>query len=148
MDPQNPQKLAPPDVFLERTPWDSVDERYYRLIPMDSPVDFADVLSAAVKRGESTAWKILVPRGEARYQTGIVIGRVENGRVKEFVIQAMYSDSTIPVLPEVGRQLQAIARKQGCQSIRTHTLRHTLARALVEFDGWRLTEVIMRKQLD
>jgi hypothetical protein len=138
-------KKIDPRVLLERTPWDSVDERFYRLLPMDSPVDHADVLSAAVRRGESQAWKILVDAT----RVGLVICRVEEGRVREFVIQAMYCENSVPapVTPAVGRQLEAIARRLGCKSIRTHTLRHALARALAEFDGWRLTEVIMRKQL-
>lgn len=130
-------------ILLERTPWDSVDAEFYRRIPMDSPADHADVLAVAVQRGESQAWKILVDQN----RVGLVICKVDEGRVKEFVIQAMYADSEFPVTRAVGHQLEAIAKQQGCKSIRTHTVRHALARALAE-NGWRLCEVIMRKPIE
>jgi hypothetical protein len=130
-------------VLLERAPWDSVDEAYCEQIPGDNPVSHTADLIAAVGRGDYSARQIHYDG----HRVGLVIFTVDEGRMREFVIQAMYCDCEQPLCGPVGRQLEALARALGCASLRTHTVRHALARALAYLDGWRLTEVIMRKSL-
>ena len=132
-------------VLLERAPWDSVADDFAARIPYDAPTLHEDYLREAVRAGEALSWFI---RLDGR-RIGLVIGHVETGRVKEFVIQAMFSDSGAePVTEPVGRQLERIARAQGCASMRIHTVRHALARLMTEKYGFRLCEVILRKTLD
>lgn len=128
---------------LDRVPWDSLAAEHYRRIPMDSPAEHAGTLEREVIEGRAQAWRIW----HDDKPVGLAITRTEEDKAKEFVICAMYSESEYPMSAPTGRELERIARAQGCISIRFHTCRHALARAAAEIDGYRLCEIIMRKTL-
>jgi hypothetical protein len=131
--------------LLERAPWDSVADDFAARIPYDAPTLHADHLRTAVLKGEADAWLLRLDGA----RIGLAITRVDEDRGKEFVIQAMYAGGDgQPMTEPVGRQLMLYARSQGCTSMRIHTVRHELARLLTECHGFRLCEVILRKNID
>lgn len=137
------QKTLNGRLRLESVPWDSAAAEHYKRIPMDSPAEHADYLEKQVLEGKAQAWRIW----QDGKPVGLAITRIEEDKAKEFVICAMYSESELPVSEYAGRELERIARSIGCISIRFHTCRHALASVAAEKSGYRLCEVIMRKNL-
>lgn len=143
---QAAQKKARPlnhKLRLECAPWDAIDTEYAARIPGDDPTAYADTFARQVARGEAQAWRIW----HDGKRVGLAITKIEGEAGKEMVICAMYSNAEYPMIGPVGLHLQNEARKLGCVSMRLHTCRHALAQYCAQEDGWRLAEIIMRKNL-
>jgi hypothetical protein len=137
-----------PALLLERAPWDSVSEDQLRSIPFDSPLEnYADV-SAEIIRGDAQNFRVSDAAGN---RLGFLVVRVESlafGR--ELVVIAAYLDSgkSGPLTSTVSALVDDLARAENCDSIRFHTARHSVARYMAEFQGYRMAEAIMRKDVE
>jgi hypothetical protein len=130
-------------LLFERAPWDALDAEFEKRIPFDSPSDWRDVLSRMCQSGEAFSYR-LVENGK---RVGVLICKVDEGAARELVVVAAYCAGSQPFAREIGQAAELIAREQRCISIRFHTVRPAAARLAAEEFGYRLTEVIMRKNV-
>ncbi|MCF3650171.1 hypothetical protein [Synoicihabitans lomoniglobus] len=79
----------------------------------------------------------------------MMITRVDVEAARELVIVAVYAkrDSDGSILPEIVERIDDLAAAESCVSIRFHTIRPALARVMSKRYGYRLAEVVMRKDL-
>ncbi len=126
--------------------WDQLAEAWARLLPHDSPQDYSEAFSRMVKAGEAQAFEVVDPAQPGR--VAMVVARVDRKYPSgELAIHAAYApenqgDMTAEFMPEI----EALARKLNCATVRFHTMRPGLvAKALKQ--GFRVCEVIVRKDV-
>lgn len=130
--------------MLERAPWDAIDDEFQARIPFDSPHESADLLARLVREGSATSHRLM---HDGR-RVGLVITRVDEGNTgRELVLVAAYCDAEAPLSREIADAVEALARAERCASIRFHTVRPAAARYAVDQYGFRLTELVLRKNV-
>lgn len=133
-------------VLLERIEWDALATEHEGKIPFDASAEHTDELRRQVAAGTSTACAIL----RDGQRIGLAVVRVEEDRAREFVIVAVFCDTppgSRPLTHELQDALEAMARAQACQTIRFHTIRPAAVHLAATAYGYRLAEVVMRKDL-
>lgn len=133
-------------LLFERAPWDSVDASYAARIPMDSPHESADLLARMVQSGDVTPFRITF--GPER--VGLLLVRVEEGSLgRELVVVSafMQRGDGHPLSREFAAAIEELAAKEGCNVIRFHTVRPGAARLAAEEFGYRITEIVLRKNV-
>lgn len=131
-------------LLFERAPWDAIDAEFEKRIPFDSPSDWRDVLSRMCQSGEAFSYRIV----EDGQRIGVLVCKVDEGAARELVVIAAYCAGSSPFAREIARAAESIAREERCISIRFHTVRPAAAQLAAQEFGYRLTEVIMRKNVD
>lgn len=132
-------------TFLRSAPWDEFAAECAAKIPHDNPTGHAFEIADGVKKGEYHLLHVV--REENSEPVGIVVFDITQGDGKELHIFASYArepgvDLTMRHLPD----LDKIAVKLGCKSIRFHTVRPGLVIKACEY-GYRASEVILRKNV-
>ncbi|MGH8016971.1 MAG: hypothetical protein ACREIA_01565 [Opitutaceae bacterium] len=131
--------------MFDRLPWHAIDSEFESRIPFDSPHESRDYLQRLVNSGIATRHR-LVKESET---VGIVITHVETGSLgRELVCIAAYSDSRAPLTDELFEAMELLARAERCVSIRFHTVRAALVRRAAEDMGYRVSEIVMRKNVE
>lgn len=141
---RSPQTVS--RLILERAPWDHIDDDFAKRIPFDSPHESADILARAVAAGESTAHQLHY-KGS---RIGILVTRVEAGNIgRELVCQAVFMDDPqgVPLTREFADACEALARAEQCVTLRFHTCRPAMARFACEHYGYRITELVLRRDI-
>lgn len=142
---RTPQQTS--ELLLERAPWDAIASEYENRIPFDSPHERPDVLRRMVTEGRATLHQVL---DRDREQIGILVTRVDVGTAgRELVIVAVCArgKSAVPISPQFAEAFDALARAEQCCTIRFHTMRHNLARLACEQYGYRITEIVLRRDV-
>lgn len=112
---------------------------------MDSPSEHNDYLREMVKEGRATLHQLLVD-GK---RVGLTITTVEiHSAGRELVSIATYSNNTLGITPALSEALEEMARHENCQCIRLHTARHGLVKLATENYGFRISEIVLRKNIN
>jgi hypothetical protein len=128
-------------VMLRPCAWDASAEEWSRLIPHDWPGDHVSELREAVTRGEAKAVQIETERGAV----GFVVYYVDASFPRpELVLMAAYGRDRLDLTAELLPQLETLAGRLGCASVRFHTMRPGLV-AKAQAAGFHVSEVILRK---
>ena len=130
-------------MLFRRCPWGAIDSAFEKRIPYDAPCEHADALRRQVESGSAELYHI----EQGGKTVGMVVARVDCKAEKEFVVIAAFADSEQPVSSELDAWATALAASSGCASIRFHTIRAAAARFAVEVLGYRLTELVLRKNV-
>ena len=130
-------------LLFERAPWDSIDHAFAKRIPFDAPAELEDSFCREVTAGEMEALRI----SYAGEPVGIICIKVDESYLRELVIAGVFCDAPVPLSREIEAACYAAAQARRCVSIRFHTMRPAAARLAAEEHGYRLTEVIMRKDV-
>jgi hypothetical protein len=130
-------------LLFKRAPWDSLDSEFEKKIPFDSPAEHRDCLRRLVESGEAQLWHLI----ENEKRIGFVVTRVESDAGRELVIVSAYCNGTVPFAREIAETAEKIAIENRCQSIRFHTVRPAAARLAADEFGFRLTELVLRKNV-
>lgn len=93
--------------------------------------------------GEASLYRLV----EDGRRIGILVCRVDEGRARELVLVAAFCEGSRPFARELAQAADHVARTLGCVSIRFHTVRPGAARIAAEEFGYRLTEVVLRKNV-
>lgn len=130
--------------ILQPCHWDEQAEAWSRALPHDWPGSHAGVLAEAVKSGRASMLNI-THNGK---RVGFIVYRIDRDfTLPEFEIIAAYSgEGRIDVTASCLDQLADLAAREGCASIRFHTMRPGLI-AKAEAAGYRVSEVIMRRDV-
>lgn len=128
---------------LERAPWDALDDSFAARIPFDHPAGHVDDLQRLCAAGRASAHRLIVDDR----RIGVAVIQVEEARFRELVVVAVFSSSDAPISFELAQACEALARAEGCISIRFHTCRESAARFAAAHLGYRLTEIVMRKAI-
>lgn len=131
-------------LLIERAPWDSTDQAFAKLIPFDDPAEHEDSFCREVNAGTMEALRINFDGKPV----GIICLQVDESRLRELVIAGVFCDSPEgPLSREIQAACVIAAQARRCVSMRFHTMRAAAARIAADEYGWRLTEVIMRKDV-
>jgi hypothetical protein len=140
-----PSKLALLGSYvLREAQWDGQAEEWSRRLPHDWPGTHAGTLCERVESGRAKIVQLL----SAGERIGFVVYEIdENFEHPEMILVAAYSsegrvDVTEMCLPE----LAELAAREGCATIRFHTMRPGLI-AKAQRAGYRVSEVIMRRDV-
>lgn len=131
-------------AVLRPAMWDATAEAWSRLIPHDWPGDHAEELREMVVSGAAEMVEVHTAAGHV----GFVVYQVDDSfpQPELIVVSAYGADTEHDLTSEVLPQLEKIARSAGCASIRFHTMRAGLIRKAMA-EGWRVSEVLMRKDV-
>lgn len=142
-------------LLLQRCPWDAIDSAFEQRIPFDEPSENADLLSRMVREGRATRYRL--DDKESGERIGSLIVRVEEGSAgRELVaVAAFVCDSarraqawSVTSSALLADALDALARAEGCCSIRIHTVRPGMARIACDDHGYRVSEIVLRKTVE
>lgn len=115
----------------------------HRLIPHDSPIETMRDVERGIRSGEFKLLDVL----ENGQRVGFTVyAIVEGNGTKEFLSVASHGKSNTDLSRAIIPMLEAEARKQGCNSIRLHTMRTGLIQKLISID-WYVSEIVMRKEI-
>lgn len=116
-----------------------------RGIPNDDPGGtFSAVVAGLLREGKASLAEI-VANGE---RVGFTVYQIETfaGNHRELVSVATVCEGTRNLKFEIEHSLEAIARANGCRSIRMHTARHGLVKLALN-NGWHTAEIVLRKSI-
>lgn len=116
-----------------------------RRIPNDDPINFSDFVRSRLATGEYKSFDILF--GETTI--GVTVYSIEEypGGYKELISIATYTKEAIPGFQDFWQtEIENVAKRNGCKSIRFHTVRHGLIK-LSLLHGWHVAEIVMRKRI-
>lgn len=131
-------------ISIDLATWSERAERWQHRIPFDDPHEWKDYLARHVQDGLCQLCEIK-DDGEV---VGLFVYRIEELAAREMVVVAIYSFKTLGVdlVTFLDGCAEYIARKNGCLSIRCHTLRPGLIRKAHKI-GYRTAEVVLRKEI-
>lgn len=134
------------EVLLRRAPWDAIDSEHEKRIPFDDPSEHADLLRRMVAENRASLHHLEI---DGR-RLGMLITRVESGAAgRELVVVAASwrGPDLHPLSPAVARAIDTLARVEQCCAIRFHTVRPALARYACQAEGYRVSEIVLRKDV-
>lgn len=130
-------------LALARSNWTEQADAWAAQLPHDSPGLARRFLHEAVTSGTAELFHIT----RAGKVVGMVVAEVDHGfNPPELLVRAGYSSDHTPITPEIFGLLEQIARERGCGTLRFHTMRGGLI-ARAEAAGWRVSEIILRKNV-
>jgi hypothetical protein len=94
--------------------------------------------------GEAQLYRLI----EDGRRVGMLVCKVDEGAARELVLVAAFCAGSESFSRDLGRAAEVIARQRGCVSIRFHTVRPALARIAADEFGYRLSEIILRKNVE
>lgn len=138
-DPERLNRLS-----VELAEWSERAELWQHRIPFDDPHEWKDYLRRHVQEGLCRLCE-LKDGGEP---VGLFVYRVEEIAARELVVVAVYTDRNckVDLVDFFDQVAESIARREGCTSIRCHTLRPGLIRRAHSL-GYKTAEVVLRKVL-
>ena len=130
-------------LILKLAPWDSLDDDFSSRIPMDSPTEAETLLREMIESKTATLYRL---ENDNR-RIGLLIVRIEEGSLgRELVIIAVFGyDRQTTLTPEISAAIDELAKAQNCVTSRFHTCRHGLAKVACDSLGYRITEIVLRK---
>jgi hypothetical protein len=121
---------------------DETAAAWSRQIPHDFPGDYSEHLRGLVSQGSAKVLDMVTPDGRA----GFIVYQVEQFNPPELLVVAAFGRDRANLTAEFMPQIEALARRLGCATVRFHTMRPGLVSAGLGM-GYSVSEIVMRKDV-